>query len=337
MKTGRLQGVWGWLGCVAAILISGPMLSAQEPPEGALEIPLKLELQGFPDEAHELFVAAQPSVRNFWVGLITDPADETLRAQLGIEEGGLVVREPVKDGPAAKAGIETHDVLVLVGDKPMKEVGDLIQVIDKSEGKELKFVIVRKGQKMNIAVVPAKPPGNVAGVRAAPFANKEALHKWIQQFHGQALPGLPAVPGGAQPFGFKVVQPGVVAGFAGAAAKLPDNVTITITRKGSEKATITVQKGESTYKVTEDKVGDLPEDVREHVKRMLGTAGVSLVTKYHALAQGAPGAHAAHALGGAVRLPDATGDSAELKKELQELKKQLEELRKAVEELKEKK
>jgi membrane-associated protease RseP (regulator of RpoE activity) len=340
MNAGRVKGAVAWISCVAAILAAGPMLSAQEPPEGGIDIPLKLELQGLLNDGQDLFVAAQPAARNYWVGLITDPADDTLRAHLGIDEGGLVVREPVKDGPAAKAGVEVHDVIVVVGDKPMKEVGDLIQVIDKSEGKELKFVIIRKGQKMNVTVMPAKPPERVAGLRVAPFGDKEALQKWVQQFHGQV------VPGGAGQFQFQLVQPGVVAGFGfGAAAKLPDDVTITIVRKGSEKAKITVQKGESKYEVTEDKIGDLPEDLRGHVKRMLGDVSMSATAKYRALAAAAPAqaaqaAQAAHAAQAAramtLHLHDATGGPAELKKELEELKKQLEELKKAVEALKDK-
>jgi hypothetical protein len=47
-------------------------------------------------------------------------------------------------------------------------------------------------------------------------------------------------------------------------------VTIQITKKGDQPANIRVSKDDKNWEVTEGKLDDLPEDIREHVQQMLG-------------------------------------------------------------------
>src|SRR5205807_636111 len=73
----------------------------------------------------------------YWIGLICNPPDDALRAQLKLKDAGLVVREAVPDAPAAKAGIKVHDILLAAGDKELRDVRDLMDAVEKSDGKEI--------------------------------------------------------------------------------------------------------------------------------------------------------------------------------------------------------
>ncbi|MBC7815361.1 MAG: hypothetical protein IAG10_00515 [Planctomycetaceae bacterium] len=53
------------------------------------------------------------------------------------------------------------------------------------------------------------------------------------------------------------------------AMTLPDDVTVTLIRKGSEPARITVKKGEQTWDVTEKELDKLPEELRKHAESAL--------------------------------------------------------------------
>ncbi len=60
--------------------------------------------------------------------------------------------------PADKAGLRTDDGLVSVDGKPVGSFGDLVDVVQKSEGKELAFTIFRDGALREIRVAPVKDP-----------------------------------------------------------------------------------------------------------------------------------------------------------------------------------
>lgn len=47
---------------------------------------------------------------------------------------------------------------------------------------------------------------------------------------------------------------------------LPDDLSVSVTKKGSEPARITVKKGEQSWEITEKELDKLPDDVRKHVE-----------------------------------------------------------------------
>jgi hypothetical protein len=67
-------------------------------------------------------------------------------------------------------------------------------------------------------------------------------------------------------------------------AQLPESLSITITREGKQPAKIKVKQQEREIETTEDKVGELPEDLRRYVEPMLGRPRATLNLR------GAPGA-----------------------------------------------
>jgi membrane-associated protease RseP (regulator of RpoE activity) len=60
-------------------------------------------------------------------GLALAPADETLRAHLDLPEGqGLVVTFVVPDSQAEASGLKVNDIILSVGDKPVRNAGDVV-------------------------------------------------------------------------------------------------------------------------------------------------------------------------------------------------------------------
>src|SRR4051794_27635851 len=61
-----------------------------------------------------------------WIGVQIQPVTKEIAESLGMKKpGGALVAEPQKDGPAAKAGIQSGDVITAVNDKPVADARDL--------------------------------------------------------------------------------------------------------------------------------------------------------------------------------------------------------------------
>lgn len=335
MKTARWKDRLAWIAMVSVVLLSGAWVQAQQPspPPGDVGLPAIPGLSALP-------TAPVPPPSAYWIGLECFPADPTLRAQLGLEEGtGLVVANVAPDSPAAKAGVKPHDVLLKAADKPLGAVADLIEAIDASQGvthpkagepqrkrreappapdKELSLEILRAGEKLTVAVTPAAretnaplpPPAQVFGPDIRSFTD------WISRGPGR-------MTSGSGPFSFWVARPHVL--LQGA---LPDDMTVTIKKRGKELANIVIEQGENTWEVTQDKLAELPEEVRRHVEPLLGP-----------LAQFPPDAAAEverveRELMGRVRGLDPEGQiRSRVERRIDKLNEQLEGLRRSVEDL----
>jgi membrane-associated protease RseP (regulator of RpoE activity) len=93
-------------------------------------------------------------------------ASSTLRTQLKLpKDEGIVIDRVLPDSPAQKAGFQEHDVLVAVNGKPLAKSEDLSAAVKASEGKALKFSVLRGGQKMEIDVTPEKRTADAYRVR----------------------------------------------------------------------------------------------------------------------------------------------------------------------------
>src|SRR3954471_10045518 len=86
-----------------------------------------------------------------WVGISVGPADGVLRSQLRLPDGtGVVVTQVVPNGPAQQAGVEEHDVLLSVNDKPVSSGEDLDKILQASspDGTPLRLKLLRRGQTL---------------------------------------------------------------------------------------------------------------------------------------------------------------------------------------------
>jgi hypothetical protein len=116
---------------------------------------------------------------------------------------------------------------------------------------------------------------------------------------------------------------------------LPDDMSVTISKHGKEPAKISVRQGDRSWEVAEDKLHELPDEVRLPVERMLGGPRFDI----NVLEEGPPsGKRPREPWQGprGNRRPDAAGfaDSEDrLDRQMSEIREQLRQLQKAVENL----
>lgn len=89
-----------------------------------------------------------------YLGVATAPLDPALSSQLGFTPGlGLIVEEVIPDGPAAKAGLQTHDVIKQLNDQLISNPAHL-SALARHFGKdaEVTLLVLRKGQEQKFTV-----------------------------------------------------------------------------------------------------------------------------------------------------------------------------------------
>ena len=64
--------------------------------------------------------------------------------------------EVLPDNPAARAGLQTGDIVLKVGDRSITDFGDLSRAIAQAPGRELAFEVKRDGQSQVVRVTPEK-------------------------------------------------------------------------------------------------------------------------------------------------------------------------------------
>jgi S1-C subfamily serine protease len=99
---------------------------------------------------------------------VTTPVREFVRMafrEIGIEvefrgkeekETGVVVTRVETGSPAAEAGIQTGDVIHEVNRKPVKNVEDFIQKVEKAKDQENVLLFLQRGQSNLFAAVTPK-------------------------------------------------------------------------------------------------------------------------------------------------------------------------------------
>lgn len=204
-----------------------------------------------------------------WIGVLCRPVDEVLRVHLDLDQGvGLVVERVVPDSPASRADLKTHDILVQVDEQDLTSLQVLIEATAKADENGLTLRRIRGGDRDLVTVVPEPRPetaGRFGGaIEGRNLPEMGRLREWIEQLErGEGL-------GGEDALRLRFFGPGVPL----EGNEFPSGISIQIQRENDEPAKITVKKGETTWEVTEDSLGELPEDVRETVQGMLrGGAG----------------------------------------------------------------
>jgi S1-C subfamily serine protease len=93
-----------------------------------------------------------------------DEPKGVIGVKLKIDDGKIVVDEPIKDGPADKAGIKANDVILKVDDFKVKEkaededLAELRKEVTKhNPGDKIKVTVKRGDKEMTIEVTVGKP------------------------------------------------------------------------------------------------------------------------------------------------------------------------------------
>jgi membrane-associated protease RseP (regulator of RpoE activity) len=215
----------------------------------------------------------------YWIGLLggTITPDNPLRAHLDLPENqGLIVANVVPDGPAAKAGLKQHDILLRANDADLHEMQDLVELV-LSEGPkkgQLTLEILRHNKRETVYLTPEERPAN-APVPQVDFNNGAGIgggemglpNELLQQFGGQ------------MPFAFRNFGNGVIVGGGEGMANMPNGVSVSIQKEDGKPAHITVKRGEETWEVVgedPESLKQLPEDLRPFVERMVHGGGMKI-------------------------------------------------------------
>jgi len=89
-----------------------------------------------------------------WIGVQIQPVTSAIAESLGMKESkGALVAEPMADSPAAKAGLQSRDVITAVNGNPVKNARDLaMQIGGMAPGAAVNVTIWREGAEKSISL-----------------------------------------------------------------------------------------------------------------------------------------------------------------------------------------
>jgi membrane-associated protease RseP (regulator of RpoE activity) len=99
----------------------------------------------------------QPEPPALWIGVTVAPIEPALRAHLDLpQKQGLLAVEVVKDGPAARADVRAHDILLSLDGEALRDQAKLIELVQAKGGKALSLELVREGKKRTVEITPQR-------------------------------------------------------------------------------------------------------------------------------------------------------------------------------------
>jgi membrane-associated protease RseP (regulator of RpoE activity) len=212
-----------------------------------------------------------PATPTYWIGLRGRGVDDpVLRTHLQLAEGtGIVVEDVVADSPAAKAGLQKHDIILRANDDMVDSMETLQTHVQAAKDKAIELEVIRLGKETNVKVTPAERPADfqqlAGGDQGMDLGNGFGgdIGRMIQQqLQAGGMPGM------------RQIGPGMVLGGRNMNLNsLPGGMSISVERDGEGPAQITVKKGDKTWTVSSDDakaLAELPEDVRAAVSGMMG-------------------------------------------------------------------
>ena len=114
-----------------------------------------------------------PQANRGWIGVQIQPVTGNIAEGLGMkDEKGALVAEPLKDSPAAKAGILAGDVITALNGEAVKDARDLAkQVGEMAPGSTVKLTIWRKGEEKAFSLTLGEMPKQNEARAEAPKAD----------------------------------------------------------------------------------------------------------------------------------------------------------------------
>jgi C-terminal processing protease CtpA/Prc len=146
---------------------------------GESAVPLKflragkqVTIQVRPSYRVTLGPVAEPKTE-YYIGVSLDPADDALRAQLGLPTGqGVLITDVVAGSPAEKAGVKKHDIVLELGGRPVASPEELARQVQAVRDTQTTVKLLRAGKPMTLQVT-----GAVRKVEASP-PREETLRFW---------------------------------------------------------------------------------------------------------------------------------------------------------------
>jgi serine protease Do len=121
--------------------------------------------------------AAETATGGGWMGVQIQPVTTHIAESLGLKDSkGALVAEPLKDSPAAKAGILSGDVITAVNGEAVKDARDLVkQIGTMAPGATVKLTIWRKDAEQNISLTLGEMPKAREARVVAPQADAKTI------------------------------------------------------------------------------------------------------------------------------------------------------------------
>ncbi|MDR1960117.1 MAG: PDZ domain-containing protein [Planctomycetaceae bacterium] len=228
-------------------------------------------------------------VSDYWVGIQCGvvPPLLKLHLNLGEQEGGVLVESVVADSPATRAGIESTDILLKIGDTSVGSVEDIMKKVDAVKETEQTVTVIKKGEKKELKLTPAKRPEYMA-IPMTPPANgtfRSIQPGIIIEGFGGPQQGVPQqeIPPEIQRlleesrkqmeqhFGNDILRRfhgNIIPRFAPGNSGTVEQIQISIyPRQEDQPGGLTVKKNNQVWDVA--KFEDLPKEVQESVKEIL--------------------------------------------------------------------
>jgi len=117
-----------------------------------------------PDPPHA-FAFSLGQLSNSRIGVALYELSGQLADYFGAKNGGALINEVVKDGPADKAGLQAGDVIVQVDHKPVENVADIRQRIQKKDGGDVATItVLRRGNEERTVDVTVEESDTWSGI-----------------------------------------------------------------------------------------------------------------------------------------------------------------------------
>jgi len=163
------------------------------PPPAVRILPPRLRIEMRQQQGPPVGPAAGGAVRREpYLGLVTAPVIDQLRAQLDLPEGvGLAVEAVAEDGPAGRAGVRRFDVLKNFDDQIICTSDQLSALVRAAgKGKQVKLTVIRGGKETRLDAVIDDREVAVAGPQAGPFAGLPGVPLELEALLADGLPGF---------------------------------------------------------------------------------------------------------------------------------------------------
>jgi hypothetical protein len=215
----------------------------------------KLILDG---QVQKLMAEAE-SQSKFWIGLICTPPSDALRTQLDLaNDVGLLVDEVYDGGPAKKAGMQVHDLLIsvtLVGKdevRSLKNITDLVNAVQAAEETAMKLEFLRRGRKQTLEVVPAERPKTSTRLLTINVADPNLNTAWTR-----TSPEAVGLRWAGPMFVNIKTEP------------LPEGMIVEFQPPEGEPQNVIVRRGDQVWASEVNSLNKLPEEIGILVKRQL--------------------------------------------------------------------
>jgi len=119
------------------------------------------------------------TVSRGWIGVQIQPVTADIADSLGLKKAeGALVAEPQSNGPAAKAGIESGDVITAVNGEKVKDARELARTIGGfAPGAAVKLSVMHKGQDKVINLTLGQLPNTVEAKADADNGDKGGVNR----------------------------------------------------------------------------------------------------------------------------------------------------------------